>query len=224
MPRPYARGEDLRRGDPSGRPRSAAACRKRARQLPRPYGGINTQRLLQPASSSPGVSPSAPECPRPIQRNLLKASLSLMPAGDEKEEKPEPAILFVLKVCSWAEPVPEPAAGPGSVLPVRAGELARPRRFGSRLGPPSAAGLFARVLSSRASLDRSLFVLRLCWGPELSALMLLLRMSDNVLDELLMVGNCARAPELQQTRANPAVESAVKARIVFLPLVGMSAA
>jgi hypothetical protein len=41
---------------------------------------------------------------------------------------------------------------------------------------------------------------------------------------LLMVGNCARAPELQQTRANPAVESAVKARIVFLPLVGMSAA
>jgi single-stranded DNA-binding protein len=45
--------------------------------------------------------------------------------------------------------------------------------------------------------------------------MLLLRTSDNVLDALLMVGNCARAPELQQTRANPAVESAVKARIVF---------
>jgi hypothetical protein len=41
---------------------------------------------------------------------------------------------------------------------------------------------------------------------------------------LLMVGNCARAPELQHTRANPAVESAVKARIVLLPLVGMSAA
>ena len=183
--------------------------------MPRPDAGINTQRLLQPASSSPGVSPTAPECPRPIQRNLLKASLSLTRVGDEKEEKPEPAILFVFKVCSWAEPVPESAAGPGSVLLVRAGELARPRRFGSRLGPPSAADLFARVLSSRASLDRSLFVLRLCWGAELSALMLLLRMSDNVLDALLMVGNCARAPELQHTRANPAVESAVKARIVF---------
>jgi hypothetical protein len=188
---------------------------KEGEAMPRPDAGINTQRLLQPASSSPGVSPTAPECPRPIQRNLLKASLSLTRVGDEKEEKPEPAILFVFKVCSWAEPVPESAAGPGSVLLVRAGELARPRRFGSRLGPPSAAGLFARVLSSRPSLDRSLFVLRLCWGPELSALMLLLRTSDNVFDALLMVGNCARAPELQQTRANPAVESAVKARIVF---------
>jgi hypothetical protein len=224
MLRPYGCGEGLRRGDTLGRPRSTAACGKRAGQCLAPTEESIRSVYFSPPLLSPGVSPSAPECPRPIHRNLLKASLSLMTVGDEKEETPEPAILFVLKFCSWAEPVPESAAGPGSVLLVRAGELARPRRFGSRLGPPSAAGLFARALSSRASLDRSLFVLRLCWGPELSALMLLLRMSDNVLDALLMVGNCARAPELQQTRANPAVESAVKARIVLLPLLGMSAA